>query len=96
MDEVEDCYLDREFGLVDDSSESDGTDDLELECLCHCREVAKDARLTKFTVVSWEKLRHAAGARRDDIWKKLEGNGKADQEVRITGIAIRNIRTKRF
>ena len=32
-------------------------------CLCHCRKAPPDARLTKFTVVSWEKLRSAAELR---------------------------------
>ena len=43
-------------------------------CLCHCRKAPPDARLTKFTVVSWEKLRSAAELRKDETWKKLEGS----------------------
>ena len=60
------------------ASESETDDDsrstrYDHECLCHCHEAAQDAHLTRFTAISWEKLRRAAEVRQDGTWEKLEG-----------------------
>ena len=47
------------------------------QCLCACRyryEDSSDVPRTKFTAISWEKLRVATGVRRDETWNLLGGH----------------------